>query len=135
MELKKIILHYLDGRIERAYAPLFEEGCDPVPTVDLQGRPEMVPLEHLKAAFFVRSFTGNPAYDRPSSPEEWEVDTGGNLVGVLFHDGETIFGELRPGADVARGFYLTVLDEQDNNLLIYVNPASLLAPPREPEAC
>ena len=128
MEIRKVILRYLDGRVVPAFAPLFEEGSDPVPATDLLGLPMMVALTELKAVFFVRTFTGNPAYDPPRSVRE-VGDPCDNPVRLSFADGETMLGEVRDLARTDHGFYLTVLDPGDNNLLVYVNPASLAAPP------
>lgn len=131
VELRKIILRYQDGRVLRAFSPLFEDGSDPVPAVDASGMPFFVSLVDLKAAFFVRTFTGNPDYDPPKSPAELKERGTGVLVSLEFSDGETILGEIQRNTDTSKGFFLTVLDPADNNLLIYVNPASLAKPPSE----
>lgn len=130
MELRKVILRYTDGRILPAYAPIFEEGQDPVPIVDLEGLPLWVPLEDLKALFFVRTFSGNPDYDAPKTPASVPCPSGGRVVRLEFRDGEHILGDLAQAvADGDRGFFVTVLDPDDNNLLIYVNPAALVSKP------
>jgi hypothetical protein len=130
MELKKVVLRYLDGRVVPAYAPLFEEGADPIPSTDLGGAPLLVPLAELKAVFFVRTFSGNPSYDPPQFSGALGSDGGRPLV-LTFQDGERILGEIRDVAHTDRGFFLTVLDPEDNNLLVYVNPAALSVPPEE----
>jgi hypothetical protein len=133
VDLRKVILRHLDGRVTRAYAPLFEEGSDPIPAADMAGMPLFVPLRDLKAVFFVRTFTGNPEYDSPKTPEELPARGTGRLVWLRFSDGEKMLGEVYPTTDLTRGFYLTVLDPEDNNLLVYANPSSLAEPPRTPE--
>ena len=130
MELRKVILRYVSGLVIRAYAPLFEEGSDPVPAADISGVPLFVPLSQLKAVFFVRTFTGHPDYDGPASLDAVPGQGSGDVVLVRFADGERVLGEIHDQTDTAKGFYLTVLDPEDNNLLIYVNPASLAEPPR-----
>jgi len=130
MELRKVILRYTDGRTLPAYAPIFEEGQDPVPIVDLEGQPLRVPLEDLKALFFVRTFSGNPDYDGPGALEALPYPEGGRVVRLDFLDGEHIFGDLaHTDTKEGLGFFVTVLDPEDNNLLIYVNPAALACPP------
>jgi len=133
VELRKVILRYLDGLVVRAYAPLFEEASDPIPAADISGSPLFVPLPQLKAVFFVRTFTGNPTYDGPATLAGARTEGVGRLVLVRFADGERILGEVQENTDTSKGFYLTVLDPEDNNLLIYVNPASLAEPPRPRE--
>ena len=130
MELRKVILRYTDGRTLPAYAPIFEEGQDPVPIVDLEGQPLRVPLEDLKALFFVRTFSGNLDYDAPDALTALPYPDGGRIVRLDFLDGEHIFCDLAQAhADGTGGFFVTVLDPKDNNLLIYVNPAALASPP------
>ena len=129
MELRKVVLRYLDGQVVRAYAPLFEEGSDPIPAADISGVPLFVPLSGLKAVFFVRTFTGNPDYDVPMAIETSTTKGSGRLVMVRFRDGERVLGEIHEKTDTDKGFYLTVLDPEDNNLLVYINPASLVGPP------
>jgi hypothetical protein len=132
VELRKVVLRYLDGQVVRAYAPLFEEGSDPVPAADISGAPLFVPLSQLKAVFFVRTFTGNPDYDPPRTSESAPARGSGRTVLLQFGDGERVAGEVHEKSDLAKGFYLTVLDPEDNNLLAYVNPASLAEAPRPP---
>ena len=130
MELRKVILRYTDGRTLPAYAPIFEEGQDPVPIVDLEGLPLWVPLADLKALFFVRTFSGNADYDAPKALAALPCPRGVQVVRLEFLDGEHIFGDLaQAAADSTHGFFVTVLDPDDNNLLIYVNPAALALPP------
>ncbi len=130
MELRKVIIRYGDGRVVRAFSPLFEEGSDLLPAVGLSGEPHFVSLSELKALFFVRTFTGNPTYDAPKVPSASGAP-GARIVSMLFRDGERMTGEVGASADLSRGFYLTVPDPEDNNLLVYVNPGSLVAPPGE----
>lgn len=129
MELKKIVLRFLDGRVTPGYAPLYEDGLDEIFATDTSGLPLVVPMRELKAVFFVRTFSGNPDYDSRRSLEELREFASSDLVRLRFHDGETLVGEVRRGASMASGFFLTVLDPDDNNLLIYVNPGGLLQPP------
>lgn len=130
MELRKVVLRYGDGRVAPAFSPLFEEGSDSLPTVGLEGAPVFVSLSELKALFFVRTFSGNPSYDAPR--EAGEAHAGGaRLVLLRFRDGERMLGEVGALADLSRGFYFTILDPEDNNLLVYVNPQSLAEPPEE----
>ena len=129
MELKKVVLRFLDGQVQPGYSPLCEDGLDTVFATDMSGMPSSIPLQDLKAVFFVRTFSGNPDYDAKRSPEELAEFAGSNLVLLTFQDGERLVGEVRSGADLAKGFFLTVLDPNDNNILVYVNPYGLSRPP------
>ncbi len=130
MELRKIILRYLDGRTVPAFAPIFDAGTDPISVADIGGLPLRVPLDELKAVFYVRTFSGNPEYDPIKDPADLPRPPNGRVLVLDFKDGERIYGDV-PEADVdaSKGFFVTVLDPEDNNLLLYVNPGSLSAPP------
>jgi hypothetical protein len=133
LELRKVILRYLNGGTSPAFAPIFEHGTDPIPGVDPEGRPRWVSLSELKAVFFVRTFSGNPDYDPPRDVTEIPRPPSGRLMQLDFLDGEHIFVDLpEGGADFSHGFFATVLDPEDNNLLLYVNPGALAAPPSFP---
>jgi hypothetical protein len=129
VELKKVVLRFLDGHVLPGFAPMYEDGLETIFSADMSGIPFTVPLDELKAVFFVRTFSGNPDYDPKRTPEDLSELGGSNLVRVSFQDGEVLTGEVRPGADLAKGFFLTVIDPDDNNILIYVNPSGLKAPP------
>ena len=129
MELRKVIVRFLDGRVIPGFAPLFEEGTDPVPAVDLAGMPLLLPLADLKAVFYVRTFSGNPEYDAPKSVEGLLVGPQAAVLRLPFTDGETVLAEALAPPPPGRGFFVTVLDPEDNNLLLYVNPGALAGEP------
>lgn len=129
MELKKVVLRFLDGRVLPGFAPIYEDGLSEIAATDMSGMPLCIPLDELKAVFFVRTFSGNPDYDSKQDPAELGEFAGSSLLRVSFRDGEKLVGEARPGVDVSKGFFLTVLDPDDNNVLIYVNPGGLSSPP------
>ena len=128
MELRKVVLRFLDGTVRPGYAPLFEEGLETVYASDLSGFPMAFPIGELKAVFFVRTFSGNPAYDQKDSPGS-PVHSSENIIKLHFTDGERMRGDIGPGTDLTRAFYITVLDPDDNNVMIYVNPGALAVPP------
>ena len=128
MELRKVVLRFLDGTVRPGYAPLFEEGIETIYASDLSGFPIAVPTCELKAVFFVRTFSGNPAYDQKDSPGS-PVLLSENIVKLHFTDGERMRGDVGPDTDLTKAFYITVLDPDDNNVMIYVNPGALSIPP------
>lgn len=86
-----------------------------------------VPLESLKALFFVKSFEGNKDYKEikffdKSPPIE------GLWVRAKFYDGESLEGVVRNTLDylVQPGFFLKPPDAQANNEVMYVVKSSLI---------
>ncbi len=131
MEKKKLVLHYLDGTVGAALSDVFLDGTSSLLMETLEGRELCVELGELKAVFFVKTFTGDPAYERSKEHEHAPGRKGGRFVRVTFMDGEVLVGEVSGGADLSKGFYLEVLDPNDNNVLVYVNPGALRRPPEE----
>jgi hypothetical protein len=75
-----------------------------------------VPLEHLKALFFVQDFDGDAAHrqdvDAQTKP--------GRRIEVTFVDGEVLLGTTSTYSAEARGFFVTPLDTSGNNLSLFV---------------
>ncbi len=129
MEYRKLILRYLDGKVVTALAGFFENGTDPISALKSDGTPLCVNVSDLKAAFFVRDYLGNPSYQSLLDEEELRKRTSGVLVKLYFNDGEIMMGQISKSTDLTKGFFVKVLDPDDNNILVYVNPLSLAKPP------
>lgn len=129
MEYRKLILRYLDGRVVPALVGLFENGTDPIMAIKPDGTPLCVNVSELKAAFFVRDYFGNPSYQSLFDEEELRKRTSGTFVRLFFKDGEVLMGQAAKDTDFSKGFFVKILDPDDNNILVYVNPLSLSKPP------
>lgn len=129
MEYRKLILRYLDGKVVPALVGFFENGTDPITAIKRDGTPLCVNVSELKAAFFVRDYLGNPSYQSLLDEEELRKRTSGTFVRLYFKDGETMMGQVAKDTDFTKGFFVKVLDPDDNNILVYVNPGSLSKPP------
>ncbi len=130
MEYRKLILRYLDGRVIQARVGFFENGTDPIIAMKTDGSTICVPLSDLKAAFFVKDYEGNPSYQSLLDEENLRKMTKGAFVTLHFEDGEVLMGEVAENTDFSKGFYVQLLDPNDNNILVYVNPKSLKKPPQ-----
>jgi hypothetical protein len=129
MEYRKLILRYLDGKVVPALVGFFENGTDPISAINTDGSPLCVHVSDLKAAFFVKDYLGNPSYQALLDEEKMRNKTDGGFVRLYFKDGEVLRGQVADDANLAKGFFLKVLDPNDNNILVYVNPQSLKKPP------
>lgn len=129
MEYRKLILRYLNGMVIPALVGFFENGTDPITAINPDGTPLCVNVSELKAAFFVRDYLGNPSYQTLLDEEELRKRTSGIFVRLYFKDGETMMGQVAKDTDFTKGFFVKVLDPDDNNILVYVNPLSLSKPP------
>jgi hypothetical protein len=119
----KIVVRYADGRIEKGHtADLSPEkprfhllGERPVET----GALAEVSVKDLKAVFFVRDFSGNPAHNerRDFAPDDRKP---GRRVRVEFHDGEVLLGYTMGYNPQRASFFVTPADATSNNERILV---------------
>jgi len=131
MEYRKLILRYLDGSVVPALVGFFENGTDPISAIRTDGSPLCVQVSDLKAAFFVKDYLGNPSYEALLDEEKIRNKTDGGFVRLHFSDGEVLIGQVADDTNFSKGFFLKVLDPNDNNILVYVNPKSLKHPPEK----
>ena len=85
-----------------------------------------IPLQSLKALFFVKSFEGHVDY-KETKFFEGHPSIGGLWVRVRFHDGEIIEGVARNSLHyiLDSGFLLKPPDPHSNNQMVYVVKKSL----------
>jgi hypothetical protein len=131
----KVVAHLSGGKLVKGYT-------DTLPAKDLDtllknepvsipreiavrtvesGEPIAVPLESLKALFFVKTFEGSEDY-KEIKFFEGHPPIEGMWVRVRFHDGETIEGIVRNSLHylVDPGFLLKPPDPHSNNQILYV---------------
>jgi hypothetical protein len=107
---EKTVLRFHDGRLLRGYLKGFAPDLDEVFFEEVEtGRIYPVRAEDVKAIFFVRSFEGNRTYKEKkvyglSKPK-------GQRVFVKFRDGESLVGFLEGDVPWEKGFFLSRLDE------------------------
>jgi hypothetical protein len=121
--------HTVKGYTDRSKWPLAEnlDPHDSVPAFWPLGSKTMekIPLDGVKAIFFVKSFEGKSHedlrfHDHLPAPEcLW--------VRATFHDGEVIEGLIGNNQNyvVHPGFYMSPIDPEGNNWLIYVIKSKL----------
>lgn len=119
--LGKVVIHTRDHKIHRGFSKKEFIG-DSVRTLDENGKESTFPLKDLKAVFFVKAFSGDPAYDEvlflrkeKSSPWLW--------VHIEFEDGEKIEGKIKNNGEIINssdGFFIWFSDEFSNSESVYV---------------
>ncbi len=137
----KVVAHLRDHTLVRGYT-------DALPVADLEdllreepaslpqkipvrsaesGKLVTVPVDSLKALFFVKSFEGHKEYKELKFFEQ-HPSIEGLLVHIQFFDNESTEGVIRNSLHhlVKPGFFLKPPDPQSNNEIVYVVTASLL---------
>jgi len=121
----KVVVHYLDGRVERGHTSDFQpiKEIFHIITKD-EGKDKSLPIKlvNLKAVFFVKELTGKHR-TRPVIKKTFDDFKDKALVGkkvkVEFNDGETLYGLTLGYSPQRRGFFFTPLDPESNNERIF----------------
>lgn len=140
MSRLKVVAHRKSGQIIKGFVELNvpvnrdgmpESGPAPLPkslTIhpSPEGRDVIIPVDTLKALFFVKSFDGDPAYAEikffnPAPKIE------GLWIHVTFADGETTEGIVSNNLDFVNepGFLMKPPDPHSNNHAVYVLKSAL----------
>jgi hypothetical protein len=85
-----------------------------------------ISFSDVKAVFFVRTFEGDPTYEKPADERSFvPPPQSAYRLEVVFKDGETIRGTAESYSPGSKGFFFSPLDPRDNNLQIYVPRSSI----------
>jgi hypothetical protein len=117
---KPLGVRYLDGRLLKGFNVDFAAAKGLVHVWMVANGPEAsritVPLEHLKALFFVHDLAGDSGH-RPGVDTRTEC---GRRIEVTFVDGEVLAGTTLSYSPKGPGFFVTPLDASGNNLSLFV---------------
>jgi len=128
MEPVKVIMRYANGRLIKGYTNDFFPNKPQFHVRPVDANPKdagmLVFVKELKAVFFVKDFSGNPAYnekkDFTGNPQ-----SVGRKMEVTFSDGEVLVGSTM-GHDPKRpGFFLYPADPESNALRVFVISAAV----------
>jgi hypothetical protein len=120
----RVVVRFADGQVVKGYSREFTAASShlsvwPEPRATDAGRSE-VPLDQVKAVFFVRDFAGTPEYvEDPDAP----ATRHGRRIAVTFADGETLVGTTLNYSAASRGFFLHPVDDRSNNIRVFVAKA------------
>src|SRR5262249_10721270 len=120
-ESNLVIVHYMDGTIIKGTTQDFFPNRPRFHLVSPDGKAVEVKCADLKAAFFVKSFEGNPTrqHARGFSAGPGETVPGKKLA-VRFKHGETTRGSSRSYVPGREGFFMFPADTGSNSLRVYL---------------
>ncbi len=127
--LGKVVIHYIDGKVERGYTTDFRPDKGIFHLVIKEDKEEKsveksvrVSVASLKALFFVKEFEG-PEKDKHGVKKTFEDVRDQKLIGkkvkVEFIDGEILYGLTMGYSPARRGFFFTPIDPESNNERIF----------------
>jgi hypothetical protein len=116
---QKVVVRYRDGRVLRGYTTDFNVTRSQLhlSSVPCSGDSLIVPLTQLKALFFVRDFSGDPAYVEEKT---FAAPAQGRKLEVTFDDGEVLVGSTLSYRPEGYGFFVHPADKKGNNVRIFV---------------
>ena len=128
MDLRKVVLRFVDGRLIKGHLDEFSPQADSVSIEEESGAKQRFGVDELKAIFFVRTFEGDKTRSEKKSFEK--ENPPGKRVFVKFKDGESMVGYvegkvpwekgffLEPAK--GKGFFLVPVDDASNNAKVFV---------------
>lgn len=132
----KVVARFNDGRVVKGYLKDFSINKDSIIVEEVEKKEKyIIPVEELKALFFVKTFEGDSAY-REKKAYGIRKSTG-RKVFVRFNDGESLVGFiegelpwkkgffLSKSQTENKGFFLIPVDEEGNNIKIFVVGSSI----------
>ena len=120
-----MVARFRTGRVVRGYTNDFHPSKSHLHLTpeDNKGETLFLALSQLKAVFFVRDFSGDPA-----RVERAEFGEGqhGRKIEVTFEDGEILLGTTLAYRGEGAGFFVLPADSGSNNMRVFVAPGSTL---------
>jgi len=116
----KLVVRYLDGTMLKGFSQDFHPTrpfFHMTPSITSGAETSMVPMQQLKAVFFVRDFDGDPDYVEGRTFAEY---TSGRKIEVTFADGELLLGSTLGYRPDGAGFFVCPADGDGNNLRVFV---------------
>jgi hypothetical protein len=121
----KIVVHMKGGKILKGVTQDFLPDRDAFHLLPAEGGgvPMRIRLEEMKALFYVKDYIGNR--DFVARRQFDAAKRAGRRAILTFTDGETMWGTIGEGNEGGAGFYFFPVDEEDNNIRIFVIRSSL----------
>jgi hypothetical protein len=122
---QRVVARFRNGRVVRGYTNDFHPSKSHLHLTpeDNKGKTLFLALSQLKAVFFVRDFSGDPArVDR----SEFADGHHGRKIEVAFEDGEVLVGTTLGYRADGSGFFVHPADASSNNMRVFVSPGATL---------
>lgn len=123
----EVVAHFIDGRLIKGVSLDIDPARPTCHVKTIEGRTVEVKLADLKALFFVRDLTGDPAHEEGTAVDPSDTRArGANRIELEFADGEWVVGLTVRFPPIRPFFYVLPADMHSNNLRILVNRAAVV---------
>lgn len=121
----RVVVHMKDGAIHKGVTQGFDPAKETFYLLPAEGGgvPVKVDVEHMKALFYVKDYLGNRHFQ--ARQEFDRAMREGKRAILTFLDDEKLWGTIPDYDDKRPGFFFYPVDEEDNNIRIYVVRSSL----------
>ena len=123
----RVVARFLDGQVLKGASfdvSLTKETCH----VQTATGPVEVRLSELKALFFVKDLTGDPAHQEGRTIAAGDARAvGGRRIEIRFKDGEQLVGLTPSYRPEQQFFYILPADSESNNIRILINRAATIS--------
>jgi len=121
----RVVVHMRDGGIHKGVTQDFDPGAASFHLLPAEGGgvPLTIEVQSMKALFYVRDYLGNRDF---VARRHFELARSQGQKAILtFYDDEQMWGMIPEYAEDAPGFFFFPVDEEDNNIRIFVVRSSL----------
>ncbi len=121
MQTEKMVVRFKDRTLMKGITSDFSPRKSIFSLKLLNGEMVKVDMDKLKAAFIVKTFSGNKEYTYSYKDV---LPWGGNKVKVEFKDGEIMIGYVSHHISNSQNFYITPADLNGNNKQAFIIASS-----------
>jgi hypothetical protein len=127
MQPIKVVLRYTTGTVIKGFTQNFSPTRKSFHFQPVSGNngPIEIPVNELKAVFFVRDFSGNSLYNERKEYFEGDPPSG-RKVEVKFMDGEVMVGSTLSYESNRPGFFIFPADPNSNNIKAFIVNSSVI---------
>lgn len=123
---ERVVVRFLDGTALKGYGDNFLPGeAELLVQENETATIHKVDLAAVKAVYFVKEFLTDSQTSHRRAPALIFQAVPGKHVAMAFLDGEVLEGVATLQDRPVRGFFVTPLNPNSNNVQVYVNPKAL----------
>lgn len=116
-----MVVRFKDGATLSGFGDNFMPGETELLMQDLEERLHRLPLSDVKMVCFVKTFSSDPGETHRIPGRVLYQPVPGSKVRISFKDGEVLEGVSAVRTRPLKGFFLTPLNQNSNNIHVYVN--------------